>query len=63
MPVIKFIKKLTNRLQDFFAAAAFAEEGETENARMFVREQDERLPERALTLRHEIRNSDRISAG
>lgn len=62
MPVIQFIKKLTNRLQDFFSAAAFAEAGEPESARQIIHEPGERLVERKQVLRHDIGNSKRISA-
>ncbi len=64
MTRVKFVKKIAEKLQNIFSAAAFAEAGEFECAREIAQEQGERLAERKETLRRELkaRNTDRLSA-
>lgn len=48
MPVVKPIKKFTLKLQEFFAAAAFAEAGEFETAKIIRNEQKRKLQIRKI---------------
>ncbi len=61
MPILKSVKKFALKFQDFFSAAAFAEEGDAGTAREIVREKGERLSERKQTIRRELnaRSADR----
>ncbi len=61
MTRIKFIKRIAEKLQNIFSAAAFAETGAFDCAREIVQEQGERLAERKQPLRRELntRNADR----